>query len=101
MLKEYRIIIVGFGNLGSRYLEGLLKSNLNISVDIYDINYAKKNLQEHNDMKVFFHNTFNTLRFNNYDLLINAIETQSKYCFSFPLLYSGLRSQIKNSKTLY
>ena len=79
MLKEYRIIIVGFGNLGSRYLEGLLKSNLNISVDIYDINYAKKNLQEHNDMKVFFHNTFNTLRFNNYDLLINATPSKDRY----------------------
>ena len=35
------------------------------------------------------------------DHLINAIEIQSKYCFSFPLLYSGLRNQIKNSKILY
>ena len=39
---NYNILLVGYGNIGKRYLEGILKSKLNISVLIIDNNIDER-----------------------------------------------------------
>ena len=66
---EYKILIVGAGQLGSRYLQGLALSNLSLNIFVYDINEisldtAKNRWEEvnnSNSKKVNFITTYDTV----------------------------------------
>lgn len=66
---EYNILIVGAGQLGSRYLQGLALSNLSLNIFVYDINEISLNTAKHrweevknsNSNKVNFTTTYDTV----------------------------------------
>ena len=49
--KIFNILLYGCGNIGSRHLQGIVKSKYNINIYVYDINaqalkLAKKDLKK-------------------------------------------------------
>ena len=86
MTRLYKILIVGSGNLGSRYLEGILKSNLNLSIIIFEKNYksilkTKKLIAylEHNHFISFYKSPDQYKGNPNIDLLINATTSKGRF----------------------
>ena len=74
---NYNILIVGCGNLGQRYLEGILKSNLNIKIHVVEKNEVllKKLLNE----KAEFYHDYMNIKERNFDLLINSTTADNRF----------------------
>ena len=80
----YNVLLIGSGNVGSRHLQGILKSEHNINLHIVEINpksivVTKKRIQEveNNNKRIYFHKD---LKFKNFffDLAIIATNANER-----------------------
>ena len=83
MLKDIRIVLIGAGNIGSRYLQGLAKLNFNAEITVLDISTKSleisknmiKDIKNTNSIRYNFINSFNKI---SGDFEIAIISTTSR-----------------------
>lgn len=100
--KRYTILLLGCGNIGFRYLQGLLKLNNKIKIDVIEIdkervNYLKKTLKIKRNHKIIFSYNINSIN-NNYDIAIISNSSNNRHAVLKKLL---LILNKKNKKIKY
>lgn len=83
----YKILIVGAGQLGSRHLQGVLKINLPIHIEVYDISIDSLYQSQIRSNEIERSDTIHTLKFisdfnqisNNIDLVIIATTSTDRF----------------------
>lgn len=81
----YNILILGCGNLGKRYLEGILKSKLDLNIYLVEIDNKvrldiNKNLFElRTKHKIHLHKTINDLKQKRFNILINTTNASGRF----------------------
>ena len=88
--KFFKLVIIGLGNIGSRYLEGTLKSNINLEiycVDKKNIIKKKKASDKYKNLSknIFFMNDFESLP-NKIDILIIATTSNIRFNIATKLI---------------
>lgn len=88
--KFFKLVIVGLGNIGSRYLEGTLKSNINLEIYCVDKKNIIKKKKASNKYKnlsknIFFMNDFESLP-NKIDILIIATTSNIRFNIATKLI---------------
>lgn len=80
----YNVLLIGSGNVGSRHLQGILKSNYNINIHIVEVNpqsikITRKRILEvkFKKKKIFFHKNINFKKVN-FDLAIIATSSHNR-----------------------
>ena len=76
---NYNILLVGYGNIGKRYLEGILKSQLNITVLIIDNNIDEKFEDNFKNKNLHFSNSYKKFKKIDVDLLINTTYASQRF----------------------
>lgn len=92
----YRILIVGAGQLGSRHLQGILKINLPINIEVYDINIESLNLSRKRAEEVEKSNSILSVKFieefnkisNKIDVVILATTSENRFSILSKLISS-------------
>lgn len=74
---NYNILIIGFGNLGQRYLEGILKSNLDLKIHVVEKN--EDLLKKLVNKKAEFYHDYKKIKERNFDLLINSTTADNRF----------------------
>ena len=75
---RFNILILGCGNLGQRYVEGLLKSKLDFKIFIVETNKNILNKFRDNP-KLECHFDFKKIKERNFDLLINSTTAENRF----------------------
>ena len=81
----YNILILGCGNLGKRYFEGILKSKLDLNIYLVEIDNKvrldiNKNLFElRTKHKIHLHKTINDLKQKRFNILINTTTASGRF----------------------
>ena len=100
---NYNILLVGYGNIGKRYLEGILKSKLNISVLIIDNNIDERFEDKFKNKNLHFSNNYEKFKQIDIDLLINTTYATQRfdliknYCNYFNVKNLILEKVLENS----
>ncbi|MAC42251.1 MAG: hypothetical protein CMJ05_10770 [Pelagibacterales bacterium] len=103
---NYNILLVGYGNIGKRYLEGILKSQLNITVLIIDNNIDEEFEDKFKDLKnknLHFSNSYKKFKKLDINLLINTtyatgrLDLIKSYCNYFNVKNLILEKVVENN----
>tara|TARA_B100001173_G_C16008479_1_gene556656 strand:+ start:496 stop:1413 length:918 start_codon:yes stop_codon:yes gene_type:complete len=100
---NYNILLIGYGNIGKRYLEGILKSQLNITVLIIDNNVDEKFEDNFKNKNLHFSYSYKKFKQIDIDLLINTTYATQRfdliknYCNYFNVKNLILEKVLENS----